>query len=254
MLAYLWERLVFLSFAIPVFVAGMFRPANFRYLTYWTLFVHIAYFSVDKASPRAKAAVRLLHGFSFVGGMAVMMGYAVVCVGGIIRFGSWFLWETHKIEESDSASFRDFNRVLFQKNWEHSWPVLALLIDIFLSRSQLKRWYANSSSWLNFLLAFASYYAFGSLWQYCVSTGLKSNVLEVYDQPHEWSTSHIARALKQNGYPTAALEGLGEDFIFAVIQKIVMTSFAAVAYFMFVAPLATSTVDSDHPLEKAKKN
>ena len=38
------------------------------------------------------AAIRLLHGCSLVGSMAVLVGYACMSVAGAIHFGSWHAW------------------------------------------------------------------------------------------------------------------------------------------------------------------
>lgn len=73
---------------VTVFLAGY-----YQHLTYWTLLLHCVYFTVDKASPDARAAVYLLHGFSFCGAIAVFVGYMFISICGGIHFGSWLIWE-----------------------------------------------------------------------------------------------------------------------------------------------------------------
>ena len=45
-----WERVCFLSLAIPIFYTALCKPAFYDYLTYWTLCLHAFYFSLDKSS------------------------------------------------------------------------------------------------------------------------------------------------------------------------------------------------------------
>lgn len=82
-----------LSFGIPCGMLMLLEPTQFGFLTYWTLLLHFAYFTIDKASPHTNVAVRVLHGGSFAGAAAVLVGYALICIGGKLRFGTWYAWE-----------------------------------------------------------------------------------------------------------------------------------------------------------------
>ena len=90
---YLFERLCWLSFAVPMFWTAFVKPGYFGHLTYWTLMVHLVYFCVDKSSPHATASIYLLHGMSFCGAMAVFIGYSFISLGGMYRYGTWIAWE-----------------------------------------------------------------------------------------------------------------------------------------------------------------
>jgi hypothetical protein len=51
--AYIVERVAFIVIAVPCWWFAIREPVSYNFLTYWTLLLHAAYFSLDKASPHA---------------------------------------------------------------------------------------------------------------------------------------------------------------------------------------------------------
>jgi len=241
MLGYLFERAVCASFAIPCFITALQSPGMYTFLTYWTLLLHLVYFSIDKASPKSTLAVRLLHGFSFVGAAAVLVGYAVISVGGSMRFGTWLEWERHTgVQDLSSHSFE---YIALLKSWEHLWPMLVHLVDARLNRANLQRSYAGSRGSLNLVMALVSYLVFGSVWESLMVVDKGANTLIKYNQPMEWTTSKLlARAGVNMDDVLAALKvsSLPEDIIFSTGQKLMMLTVAYTTYSAVVLPLATA--------------
>ena len=141
---YLWERICWLSFIVPLFVTALRNPGYYGHLTYWTLALHSVYFTIDKESPQASTAIYLLQGASFVGAMAVFMGYTFISVGGMYRFGTWIEWENAVGKAAGTVTHdRSFAECAFFKSYEHLWPVFALVLDTYFSRDALKKTYAG---------------------------------------------------------------------------------------------------------------
>jgi len=143
---YVFERFVMLTYFAYIFWHALKNPKNYSFLTFWTLLVHILYFSIDKASPVAGAATRLLHGMSFVAAVAVLAAYSQMAVAGSLYWGSFYEWE-RQIGQAIGASIEpDWWMYLYlRKAYEHIWPVLALLIDARLNRAELQRCYRGCS-------------------------------------------------------------------------------------------------------------
>ena len=53
---YVFERFVMLTYFVYIFWHALKNPKNYSFLTFWTLVLHVLYFSIDKASPVAGAA------------------------------------------------------------------------------------------------------------------------------------------------------------------------------------------------------
>ena len=229
---YAWERFCFLSFApLLVWTAATNLP-YFGHLTYWTLALHAVYFSVDKSSPHAKPAIYLLHGASFSGAMAIFMAYAAICVGGKYKFGTWLEWEMAVGKRAGTTKWGDsFEIVVFQKSFEHIWPVIALLVDAMLSKDTLTAAIGGLPKFRTTALAVASFLAFGTLWEQTQKTVGKGSPLDVYLQPQELFASHIL-----GRFGITPPDGLPEDIFFTNLQKICMVSFAFYFYWKFVAP------------------
>ena len=159
-------------------------PAGYyQHRTYWTLLLHTIYFTVDKESRDATAAIYLLHGFSFVGAMAVFVGYAFISVCGGLHFGSWLAWENAVGAYAGTVTTgRTLTTCTIQKSYEHVWPVLAVLIDTSLSKGALKRVYAGASPMKNLCTSMASFFALGSAWEAVAANKDGKNVLLVYQQ------------------------------------------------------------------------
>jgi hypothetical protein len=193
---YLLERLLCASLSIPCFGYALFEPAAYNFLTYWTLLLHVVYFSVDKASPHAAAPVRLLHGMSLVGGIAVFLGYAVLSLVGILHWGSWSEWARqitltgeirgakpvcrmrHSLACLVTSRSRDaplalvagnvpraFHLQAIEKSWEHAWPVIAHVLDCRVNRAELQRCYGRARRLPSTLCAVGSFLAFATCWE-----------------------------------------------------------------------------------------
>uniref|UniRef100_A0A7S4N9C3 Glycerophosphocholine acyltransferase 1 n=1 Tax=Prymnesium polylepis TaxID=72548 RepID=A0A7S4N9C3_9EUKA len=232
MLGYLFERFTWLSFAVPCFYIALTNPGYYQHLTYWTLMLHTVYFTVDKASPDAKAAIYLLHGFSFCGAIAVFVGYSFISVCGGLHHGSWLLWENAVGARAGTVTTgRTFTTCFIQKAYEHLWPVIAVLMDTRLSKGALKRVYAGAGPWRNLCQSMGSFFVLGSVWEAVAANKDGKNVLIVYQQPPYMSSAHLLGLV---GLPA---DGLAEDFVFVTMQKVLLISCAAITYAKVVWPI-----------------
>ena len=243
-MGYLFERFCWLSFTAPLFVTAIKTPGYYGHLTYWTLALHAVYFTVDKSSPDATTAVYLLHGMSFCGAMAVFIGYTLISLGGMYRWGSWIAWENAVGAAAGTVLHdRSFAEAAPNKIYEHLWPVFALVFDIVFSRAKLQQVYAGTKPLRTMLLGLGSYLVYASIWeQYSKATkGAKGSSLVVYQQPDEFGSSYLLGRLGIDS------TGVPEDAIFANAQKVILISFAAVMYRMFVTPLFKRQASSQVP-------
>ena len=131
---YVFERFVMLTYFVYIFWHALKNPKNYSFLTFWTLVLHVLYFSIDKASPVAGAATRLLHGMSFVAAVAVLAAYSQMAVAGSLYWGSFYEWE-RQIGLAIGVSVEPDLWMYLRKAYEHIWPVLALLIGAIESLS-----------------------------------------------------------------------------------------------------------------------
>jgi hypothetical protein len=200
--------------------------------SYWTLCLHCVYFTVDKSSPNATTAIRLLHGASFSGAIAVFIGYSFISIGGMYRFGSWLLWENAVGARAGTVSHdRGFGELASQKAFEHLWPVIAALVDLKLSQTALVKAFAGAEAKRTTILAVGSYLVFGTVWEQ-VSKGVgKGSPLEVYVQPEGLRTTNILKSLGMDN------PSLPEDLIFTNAQKLALIGGAFYMYWTHVAPL-----------------
>ena len=233
---YLWERICWLSFIVPLFVTALRNPGYYGHLTYWTLALHSVYFTIDKESPQASTAIYLLQGASFVGAMAVFMGYTFISVGGMYRFGTWIEWENAVGKAAGTVTHdRSFAECAFFKSYEHLWPVFALVLDTYFSRDALKKTYAGKPPLRTMLLGLGLYLGYGTAWeQYSKATkGAAGTALEVYQQPEEFRSSYVLEKLGLS----ALSADVPEEAVFVNAQKVMLISFAAIMYRIYVKPL-----------------
>jgi len=232
MLGYLFERFAWLSFAIPTFYIALTNPGYYQHLTYWTLMLHVIYFTVDKESPDARSAIYLLQGFSFCGAIAVFVGYALISICGGLHHGSWVAWENAVGARAGTVTTgRTFTTCFIQKSYEHIWPVIAVLVDARLSKGALQRAYAGAGRWRNLAQSMCSFFVLGSVWEAVMANKDGKNVLIVYQQPPYLSSANLL------GHLGLSADGLAEDFIFVTVQKVTLISCAAILYTVVVWPL-----------------
>ena len=74
---------------------------------------------------------------SFVGAMAVFMGYTFISLGGIARFGSWLVWENAIGANLGTVQHdRKLTELAIKKFFEHAWPPIAAIVPVVtLSRT-----------------------------------------------------------------------------------------------------------------------
>lgn len=227
---YLFERLCWLSFAVPMFWTAFVKPGYFGHLTYWTLMVHLVYFCVDKSSPHATASIYLLHGMSFCGAMAVFIGYSFISLGGMYRYGTWIAWENAVGAAAGTVLHdRGFWECAINKTYEHLWPVLAVILDLHFSRDILVKTYTGARKIRTMVLSLGSYLAFGLCWEaYSKATkGEQGSSINVYMQPREFTSASIYAKLGLDA------TGVPDDFVFVNFQKALLIGFAALMYATF---------------------
>ena len=64
-------RFNFLTIGAWAFCQAMWATNLYYHLTYWTLMVHVMYFSIDKSSPNSRLAAQVMQGMSFCGAFSV---------------------------------------------------------------------------------------------------------------------------------------------------------------------------------------
>ena len=233
---YLWERFCWLSYTPFLLYTAATNPSYFGHLTYWTLTLHAVYFTVDKASPEARYAIYLLQGMSFAGAIAVFIGYTFISLGGTYRFGSWNAWENAVGARAGTVHHnRGLSELVFQKSYEHVWPVFASVLDAYFRRGELTSAFRGAPKLRTTILAVGSYLVFGTVWEQTQKSSGKGSPLDVYVQPEGMATSKI---LGQFGI---SAPGLPEDLIFTNLQKVLLISGAFFAYWRYVAPVMNAT-------------
>ena len=222
---YVFERFVMLTYFAYIFWNALENPKNYGFLTFWTLLLHVLYFSVDKGSPIAGATTRLLHGMSLVAAVAVLAAYSQMAVAGSLYWGSFYEWERQiglAVGKSAAPSWWDLH---LRKAYEHIWPVLALLIDARLNRAELQRCYRGCSRAFRTATAIGCYLVLGDFFAH-------------YALP-PWFAS--ARLLAPLGIDAT---GLAPDAVFSNGQKVIMLLVAAVAHWRVAGPLITKAKTS----------
>jgi hypothetical protein len=230
--AYQFERFCQLTYLPFLIYVALKAPGYFGHLTYWTLSLHALYYTIDKSSPYTNQMIYALHGASFAGAVAVLIGYTFISIGGIYRFGSWLEWENAIGQRAGTVTHdRSFLELAAWKFYEHLWPVIAALIDVRLSRDSLKRAFEGAAKRRTTILAVGSYLVFGTVWEQVSKGTGKGSPLDVYMQPDGLSTTAI---LKQIGLENP---NLPEDIFFTNAQKVCLIGGAFLAYSTFVTPL-----------------
>ena len=229
---YVFERFVMLTYFSYTFWNALENPKNYSFLTFWTLLLHLLYFSIDKASPKVGTATRLLHGMSLVAAVAVLAAYSQMAVAGSLYWGSFYEWERQvglAVGKSATPGWWDMH---LRKAYEHIWPVLALLIDARLNRADLQRCYRGCSRTFRTALATGCYLVLGLTWeQTCQSKDSGQDFFAHYALP-PWFAS--ARLLAPLGIDAT---GLAPDAVFSNGQKVIMLLVAAVAHWRVAGPL-----------------
>mmetsp|Transcript_56631 Transcript_56631/g.93610 ORF Transcript_56631/g.93610 Transcript_56631/m.93610 type:complete len:231 (-) Transcript_56631:281-973(-) len=218
-----FNAFAFVAFAVPCVATALLTPERYNFLTYWTLLLHLASFASRTAAFSATPS-RILHSASFVGAFAVLAGYALVSVGGVVGFGSWYSWET-----AVSKSSNTFFAVLVRSIYEHVWPCVAVVIETWLNADALRRCYVGCRLGSSLAVGLATYFGFGIIWQTtCASSS--ENAMTIYLQPDVFSTSSIL------GHVGIDAAGLEEDFVFVKVQQILMLSTAACMFVYVIGP------------------
>ena len=238
---YAFERFMMLTYFAYIFWNALENPKNYTFLTFWTLLLHVLYFSVDKASPFAGAATRLLHGMSLVAAVAVLAAYSQMAVAGSLYWGSFYDWERQiglMMGKSAAPSWWELHLL---KAYEHIWPVLALLIDARLNRAELQRCYRGCSRAFRTGLGLGCYLILGVAWeQTCQSKDSSGDFFAHYALP-PWFAS--ARLLAPLGIDATTI-GLAPDAVFSNGQKVIMLLVAAVVHWRVAGPLITKAKTS----------
>ena len=181
----------------------------YYHLTYWTLMVHVMYFSIDKSSVNSRLAAQVMQGMSFCGAFGVMLAYSFICVFGIQHWGSWLEWENAMGTYMGTISApRSLTALGAQKFFEHYWPPMALVLDAHLSRVELRWIYAGWSRKRGFAVALGTYFAYVTLWENVCTGFAKGDAITIYQQPPYLRTAHVLAKL---GVPAVKLP---EDLFF----------------------------------------
>ena len=220
---YVFERFAMLTYFSYILWNALEPAQNFQFLTFWTLLLHVLFFSVDKASPLAGAATRLLHGMSFVAAVAVLTAYSQMALAGSLFWGSFYEWEVQIGLAVGKAAAPGWWDLHLRKAYEHVWPVVALLIDARLNRVELQRCYRGTSRVFRTTLAVCCYLVLGVVWEQTCQSNDGVDVLTHYALP-PWLAS--ARLLEPLGIDVT---GLAPGAVFSNAQKVVMLLSAAVA-------------------------
>ena len=233
-LGYVWERFCFASYAPFLVYTLINKPGYFGHLTYWALVLHAVYFTIDKASPRARWPVYILFAMSFTGAIAIFFGYTFISIGGIYRFGSWTMWENavgYKAGTVASLYAREFPEVAVQKAYEHLWPVFATLGDVYFNKKHLKVFYAGAPKLRTTICSVALFLIYATVWELQNKAGGHGSPLDVYVQPVGMAATPL---LAQFGIENP---GLPEDFFFTNGQKATLIGAAVAFWWSFVVPL-----------------
>tara|TARA_B100000795_G_scaffold218037_1_gene172076 strand:+ start:140 stop:835 length:696 start_codon:yes stop_codon:yes gene_type:complete len=210
----------------------------YYHLTYWTLMVHVMYFSIDKSSPNSRLAAQVMQGMSFCGAFGVMLAYSFICVFGSQHWGSWLEWENAVGTYMGTiAAPRSLTALGAQKFFEHYWPPMALVLDARLSSVELRRIYAGAgwSRKRGFAVAMGTYFAYVTLWENVCTGFAKGDAITIYQQPPYLRTAHVLAKL---GVPAVKLP---EDLFFLTFQKAWCIVVTLLVWLKFVGPLFSAT-------------
>ena len=269
-------RFNFLSIGAWAFYQAMWSTNLYYHLTYWTLMVHVMYFSIDKSSPNSRLAAQVMQGMSFCGAFSVMLAYSFICVFGSQHFGSWLDWENALGAYMGTITApRSLMALSVQKFFEHYWPPMALVLDARLCSAELRQIYAGWSKKRGFAVAMGAYFAYVTLWEnvralpcvvsrgrgrraepasgypLCgiahdvrsfhpgqVCTGFaKGDAITIYQQPPYFRTAHVLAKL---GIPAPAAK-LPEDLFFLTGQKAWCILVTLLLWRKVVGPLFSAT-------------
>ena len=113
--------------------------------------------------------------------------------------------------------------------------MFALVLDTYFSRDALKKTYAGKPPLRTMLLGLGLYLGYGTAWeQYSKATkGAAGTALEVYQQPEEFRSSYVLEKLGLS----ALSADVPEEAVFVNAQKVMLISFAAIMYRIYVRPL-----------------
>lgn len=233
MAGYLCERLLCVMYTSHLAYTALNNPNYFYHLTYWSLGLQAAYFTIDKASPRATTAVYIFHGAALIGALAVVLGYTAMAFGGVYRFGSFVDWENAIGRHSGTITWpRNPANLYMQKFYEHYLPPLALLVDTHLNREHLVRIYENARLIRTAALGIAGYLVVVQIFERFSKSIGKGSGIQVYQQPHEFETAYILGKLGMSA------DGLDDDLIYIGVLKVIALGGAAIAYMPIISPLA----------------
>ena len=237
----------FLTIGAWAFYQAMWSTNLYYHLTYWTLMVHVMYFSIDKSSTNSRLAAQVMQGMSFCGAFGVMLAYSFICVFGSLHWGSWLEWENALGAYMGTiTSPRSLTALGAQKFFEHFWPPMALLLDARLSRKELERIYAGWSKKRGFAVAMGTYFAYVTLWENVCTGFSKGDAITIYQQPPYLRTAHVLAKL---GIPATALP---EDLFFLTFQKAWVIVVTLAVWRRVVGPLFGATGEPAASTAKAK--
>lgn len=208
----LW--LHFYAFVVFLFtlVVSAYLRLPMRYLTIWTLFLHVFYFAhVDLSNSRLDALVGIVHPLSFTAAVAVFVGFCFVSIlygGGMPRD-----MVPRRISDAEYSAFLA---------WHHSTPVWIHAVDCRLNAEHFRRIYAGGGLWL-VSFGLCCYFVFGQIYEWAIP-----NTVETYAAPKAfwYPAAHaVARRLRlgtkedlKQGRLTAF--GLREEFLFSWAVKL----------------------------------
>lgn len=210
----------------------------YYHLTYWTLMVHVMYFSIDKSSPNSRLAAQVMQGMSFCGAFSVMLAYSFICVFGSQHWGSWLDWENALGANMGTITApRSLMALSAQKFFEHYWPPMALVLDARLCSAELRQIYAGWSKKRGFAVAMGAYFAYVTLWENVCTGFAKGDAITIYQQPPYLRTAHVLATL---GIPAPAAK-LPEDLFFLTFQKAWCIVVTLLLWRKVVGPLFSAT-------------
>jgi len=222
-----FERVAFLSFASLVLNIAMTEPADLTRLSQSTLVIYVLYFSLDKASPHVPLWVRLLHALALNASLMIGFGFVILAALSAPRYGSFVGW-SQELDRRVGQPERTPYRAVFEAVAIHAWPVVAMLVDLYLRWPDLRRCYrAASYKWLVAIWLVSGGQALGYAWSATLANGKSgtTDIISLYAAPREliesWSVAIADAVLGMSREELLNHQsGLGTDFALAYLVRV----------------------------------